>query len=111
MKKRIVTVKKDEDVLRRGLLSLDRLKHKVMYDNNEIELTNREFMLLKILIENKNIVLTRDVLMEKVCGYDYVGETNVIDVYIRYLRTKIDDRFNIKIITTVRGVGYVIKDE
>ena len=78
---------------------------------NEIELTNREFMLLKILIENKNIVLTRDVLMEKVCGYDYVGETNVIDVYIRYLRTKIDDRFNIKIITTVRGVGYVIKDE
>ena len=66
---------------------------------------------LKILIENKNIVLTRDVLMEKVCGYDYVGETNVIDVYIRYLRTKIDDRFNIKIITTVRGVGYVIKDE
>ena len=111
MKKRRVTVKKDEDVLRRGLLSLDRLKHKVMYDNNEIELTNREFMLLKILIENKNIVLTRDVLMEKVCGYDYVGETNVIDVYIRYLRTKIDDRFNIKIITTVRGVGYVIKDE
>ena len=111
LKKRIVTVKKDEDVLRRGLLSLDRLKHKVMYDNNEIELTNREFMLLKILIENKNIVLTRDVLMEKVCGYDYVGETNVIDVYIRYLRTKIDDRFNIKIITTVRGVGYVIKDE
>ena len=68
-------------------------------------------MLLKILMENKNIVLTRDVLMEKVCGYDYVGETNVIDVYIRYLRTKIDDKFNVKIITKVRGVGYVIKDE
>ncbi|MEE0932525.1 MAG: winged helix-turn-helix domain-containing protein, partial [Clostridium sp.] len=81
------------------------------YDNTEIELTNREFMLLKILMENKNIVLTRDVLMEKVCGYDYVGETNVIDVYIRYLRTKIDDKFNVKIINTVRGVGYVIKDE
>ena len=101
LKKRIVTVKKDEDELR----------HKVLYDNTEIELTNREFMLLKILMENKNIVLTRDVLMEKVCGYDYVGETNVIDVYIRYLRTKIDDKFNVKIITTVRGVGYVIKDE
>ena len=83
------------------------------YDLEKIrnELTNREFMLLKILMENKNIVLTRDVLMEKVCGYDYVGETNVIDVYIRYLRTKIDDKFNVKIITTVRGVGYVIKDE
>ena len=111
LKKRIVTVKKDEDVIRCGLLSLDKMKHKVMYDNNEIELTNREFTLLQILMENKNIVLTRDVLIEKACGYDYIGETNVIDVYIRFLRTKIDDVFNTKIITTVRGVGYVIKDE
>ncbi len=50
-------------------------------------------------------------LIEKVCGYNYVGETNVIDVYVRYLRTKIDDVFKVKIISTVRGVGYVIKDE
>ena len=107
LKKRIVTAKKDEDVKKCGLLSLDKMKHKVMYDNNEIELTNREFTLLQILMENKNIVLTRDVLIEKACGYDYIGETNVIDVYIRFLRTKIDDVFN----TTVRGVGYVIKDE
>ena len=111
LKKRIVTAKKDEDVIKCGLLSLDKMKHKVMYDNNEIELTNREFTLLQILMENKNIVLTRDVLIEKACGYDYIGETNVIDVYIRFLRTKIDDVFNTKIITTVRGVGYVIKDE
>ena len=111
LKKRIVTVKKDEDVIKCGLLSLDKMKHKVMYDNNEIELTNREFTLLQILMENKNIVLTRDVLIEKVCGYDYIGETNVIDVYVRFLRTKIDDAFKTKIITTVRGVGYVIKDE
>ena len=111
LKKRIVTVKKDEDVIKCGLLSLDKMKHKVMYDNNEIELTNREFTLLQILMENKNIVLTRDVLIEKACGYDYIGETNVIDVYIRFLRTKIDDVFNTKIITTVRGVGYAIKDE
>ena len=108
---RIRTAKKDEDVIKCGLLSLDKMKHKVMYDNNEIELTNREFTLLQILMENKNIVLTRDVLIEKACGYDYIGETNVIDVYIRFLRTKIDDVFNTKIITTVRGVGYVIKDE
>ena len=99
------------NVLRCGLLSLDKMRHKVMYDNTEIELTNREFTLLQILMENKNIVLTRDVLIEKVCGYDYIGETNVIDVYVRYLRTKIDDNFKVKIITTVRGVGYVIKDE
>lgn len=111
LKKRVVTIKKDEDIISCGLLSLDKMKHKVMYDNREIELTNREFTLLQILMENKNIVLTRDVLIEKVCGYNYVGETNVIDVYVRYLRTKIDDVFNVKIITTVRGVGYVIKDE
>ncbi|MGL5378741.1 response regulator transcription factor [Clostridium sp.] len=110
LKKRVVTIKKEEKISC-GLLALDKTRHKVTYDETEIELTNREFNLLQILIENKNIVLTRDVLIEKVCGYDYVGETNVIDVYIRYLRTKIDDRFNTKIITTVRGVGYVIKDE
>lgn len=111
LKKRVFTVKKDEDVIRCGLLTLDKMRHKVMYGDTEIELTNREFTLLQILMENKNIVLTRDVLIEKVCGYNYVGETNVIDVYIRFLRTKIDDVFNTKIITTVRGVGYVIKDE
>lgn len=111
LKKRVVTVKKDVDVLSCGPLSLDKKKHKVVYNNTEIELTNREFTLLQILMENKNIVLTREVLIEKVCGYDYFGETNVIDVYIRFLRTKIDDVFNTKIITTVRGVGYVIKDE
>lgn len=110
LKKRVVTVKK-EDILRCGLLTLDKMRHKVTYDNTEVELTNREFTLLQILMENKNIVLTRDVLIEKLCGYDYVGETNVIDVYVRFLRTKIDDAFKTKIITTVRGVGYVIKDE
>ena len=111
LKKRVFTVKKDEDVIRGGLLTLDKMRHKVMYGDTEIELTNREFTLLQILMENKNIVLTRDVLIEKVCGYNYVGETNVIDVYVRYLRTKIDDVFKVKIISTVRGVGYVIKDE
>ncbi|HII4486954.1 TPA: response regulator transcription factor [Clostridium perfringens] len=111
LKKRVFTVKKDEDIIRCGLLTLDKMRHKVMYGDTEIELTNREFTLLQILMENKNIVLTRDVLIEKVCGYNYVGETNVIDVYVRYLRTKIDDVFKVKIISTVRGVGYVIKDE
>lgn len=111
LKKRVFTVKKDEDVIRCGLLTLDKMRHKVMYGDTEIELTNREFTLLQILMENKNIVLTRDVLIEKVCCYNYVGETNVIDVYVRYLRTKIDDVFKVKIISTVRGVGYVIKDE
>lgn len=111
LKKRTVIKKEDNNVLTCKLLNLDKARHKVTYDGKEIELTNREFNLLQILLENKNIVLTRDILMEKVCGYDYIGETNVIDVYIRYLRTKIDDIFKVKVIYTVRGVGYVIKDE
>ena len=101
----------DESKLQIGKLILDKNSHEVTYDGTMIELTNREFNLLQILLENRNIVLNRDFLMENVCGYDYVGETNVIDVYIRFLRTKIDDVFNVKIISTVRGVGYVIKDQ
>ena len=111
LKKRTVIEKIDTDILSCGLLSLDIKRHKVIFNNTEIELTNREFTLLKILMENKNIVLSRDILMEKVCGYEYIGETNVIDVYVRFLRTKIDDVFETKVITTIRGVGYVIKDE
>ena len=68
-------------------------------------------MMLKTLLENQDIVLSRDTLLNKVCGYDYAGETNVVDVYIRYLRSKIDDAFGVKMIRTVRGVGYVIKSE
>ena len=77
-------------------------------DGHEISLTNREFLMLQTLLENTDIVLSRDTLLEKVCGYDYVGETNVIDVYIRYLRSKIDNVFSVNMIRTVRGVGYVI---
>lgn len=111
LRKRKVTKEEKFDVISFGKLSLDKVRHRVTYDEKEIELTKREFSLLQLLLENKNIVLTRDVLLEKLCGYDYVGETNVIDVYVRYLRTKIDDAFKVKIISTVRGVGYVIKDE
>ncbi|MFQ6999991.1 MAG: response regulator transcription factor [Clostridium sp.] len=112
LKKRTIIEKKQNlDILTYKLLSLNKRRHEVTYDGNVVELTHREFNLLQVLLENKNIVLTRDVLMEKVCGYDYIGETNVIDVYIRYLRTKIDDKFKTKIISTVRGVGYIIKDE
>ena len=67
--------------------------------------------MLKVLLENKDIVLSRDTLLEKVCGYDYMGETNVVDVYVRFLRSKIDEEFGVKMIQTVRGVGYVIKSE
>ena len=67
--------------------------------------------MLKVLLENRNIVISRDTLLEKVCGYDYFGETNIIDVYVRYLRSKLDDVYQVKWIQTVRGVGYVIRDD
>ena len=101
----------EEGILRWQELTLDDRRHRVRYADHEIALTNREFLMLKTLLENQDIVLSRDTLLNKVCGYDYVGETNVVDVYIRYLRAKIDDAFGIKMIQTVRGVGYVIPSE
>jgi two-component system, OmpR family, response regulator ArlR len=99
------------DIIQIGSLKLDLIKYVVSYDNEIIDLTKKEFDLLKYLMLNKEIVLSRDTILEKVWGYDYFGDTNVVDVYIRYLRTKIDDKYNTKFIYTVRGVGYQIKDE
>ena len=90
---------------------MDTARHTVVYGDQNIDLTKREFLLLRILLENKSIVLSRDTLLARVWGYDYMGETNVVDVYVYYLRNKIDDVFGIKLIHTVRGVGYVIKDD
>lgn len=102
---------KEEGVFFWKNLVLDDRKRRVTVGNQEISLTNREFLMLETLLENMDIVLSRDTLLEKVCGYDYVGETNVVDVYVRFLRTKIDETFGFKMIQTVRGVGYVIKSE
>lgn len=99
----------DNKIEIRGV-SLDPDRHEVSVNGENIELSNREFELLHTLMLNKNLVLGREKLMNLVCGYDYIGETNIIDVYVRYLRTKIDDKYGIKLITTVRGVGYSIKE-
>ena len=99
------------NVLRVGTVALDVDRHEVTVEGSPIELTNREFEVLKALMENVNIVMTRDRLASVALGYDYVGETNIIDVYIRHLRSKIDDRHGIKLISTVRGVGYVIRED
>lgn len=97
-------------VLTCGKLELDSACHTVTYDGTQIDLTKREFMMLELMLLNKNIVLSRETFIERVWGYDYMGETNVVDVYVRYLREKIDDAFGINLIRTVRGVGYVLKD-
>lgn len=94
-----------------GPLIMDVDRHEVSVDGQEVELTRREFDLLRYLLENKEKVVTREVLLDNVWGFDFVGETNTVDVYIRFLRSKIDERFHVKLIHTVRGVGYVIREE
>jgi len=91
------------------LLHID--QHKVERNGQEIKLTLQEFMLLKLLMENKNKVLTRSQILDSVWGINYNSNTNVVDVYISYLRNKIDtDGFN-KLIETVKGRGYLIRTE
>ena len=90
---------------------LDIKRRTVTVNETAVELTKREFDLLHYLLKNKGIVVTRDMLLENVWDYEFDGGTNAVDVYIRFLRGKIDEVFDIKLIHTVRGVGYVIKDE
>ena len=94
-----------------GPLVMDVEKHQVTVRGRNVELTKKEFDLLRHLLENKDRVLTREALLDAVWGFDFVGETNSVDVYIRFLRSKLDDAFGLKLIHTVRGVGYVIKEE
>ncbi|MBE6725601.1 MAG: response regulator transcription factor [Ruminococcaceae bacterium] len=79
--------------------------HAVSYKGKAVELTNREFILLKILMENRGVAMTRERLLSEAWGYDYYGETNIIDVYVRYIRQKTAD----DVIRTIRGVGYMIE--
>ena len=102
---------KDNPVLTAGELSMDVARHQVTVKGQEVELTKKEFDLLRHLLENKGRVLTREALLDSVWGFDFIGETNSVDVYIRFLRSKIDEAFGVKLIHTVRGVGYVIREE
>lgn len=90
-----------------GNISVDFEKHEVNKDNVKIELTLKEFELLEILIKNKGRVMTREFLLDKIWGYEYIGETRTVDVHIRHLRQKVeDDDKNPKYIETIRGIGY-----
>lgn len=103
--------KAEEGVQRWNQLRLDSVRHTVTWSGQTISLTNREFLMLQTLLENRDIVLSRDTLLERVCGYDYFGETNIVDVYVRHIRAKIDEVYGVKMLQTVRGVGYVIRSE
>ena len=94
-----------------GPLSMDVERHEVSVSGTPVELTRREFDLLRYLLENKEKVISRESLLDNVWGFDFAGETNAVDVYIRFLRSKLDERFGVKLIHTVRGVGYAIREE
>ena len=96
--------------LRFGELTLDLTTRRAMRGGRTIDLTMKEFELLKYLMTHPREVLTREQILENVWGYDFMGESNVIEVYIRYLRLKIEDEGEKRLIQTVRGVGYVLRE-
>lgn len=102
---------KTKNILTLKNITVDMDKRLVKVDNDVIELTKKEFELLVYLIQNKNIVISREQILNSVWGYTYMGETNVVDVYVRYLRSKLDEVYDEKYIYTIRGVGYFVKDE
>lgn len=106
-----VKVKPDNLLIYKDI-TLDKGKYEVRKSGKKLVLTLKELELLKMLIENRGRVLTRDILLEKIWGYDYAGETRTVDVHIRHLRQKIhDEDGSNQMIETIRGVGYKINDE
>lgn len=103
--------KNSDHILSSGALQVNLDSREVTVNQVAVELTKKEFDLLAYLLQNKDLVLSREKLLDRVWGYDFAGETNAIDVYIRYLRSKIEEPFDMKFIQTIRGVGYVIRNE
>jgi two-component system, OmpR family, alkaline phosphatase synthesis response regulator PhoP len=102
----------ESEIIKHGDITMDCTRHEVYKGNEYIEMPLKEFELLRLLITNKGKVLSRDVLLEKVWGFDYYGETRTVDVHVRYLRQKIeDDDSNPIYIETVRGIGYRFNDK
>lgn len=101
---------KEQEVWKVADLELNESTREVKRSGASIELTAREFDLLAFLLKHKQQVLTREQLLDNVWGYDYFGDTNIVDVYIRYIRNKVDKPFSAKLVHTVRGVGYVVKE-
>lgn len=103
--------KNKSSVLQVGDLSLDTSSHRAVRRGREIELSSKEFSILEFLMRNEGAILSRESIRGHIWSWDYDGESNVVDVYIRYLRKKIDEGESVKLIHTVRGSGYMIKGE
>ncbi len=97
--------RREDTVLRAAGIELNVPAHTVLYHGKNVDFTNREFILLRTLMENKNTAMSREKLLAAAWGYDYYGETNIVDVYVRYIRQKTDD----SVIKTIRGVGYMVE--
>jgi two-component system, OmpR family, copper resistance phosphate regulon response regulator CusR len=108
---RRATMEKPSNVLQAGDLVLDQLQHSVRRGDTAIDLTAKEFKLLEYLLRNKNAVLTRSTIIEHIWEVTFDSETNVLDVYMTRLRKKVDESYEPKLIHTVRGVGYVLRDD
>ena len=101
---------REEEILTVKDITLDLIKHEVIKNGEKLDLTLKEFDLLKILLQNKGKVLSRNFLLDKIWGYEFYGETRTVDVHIRYLRKKIENPdSNEKYIETIRGIGYKIE--
>ncbi len=100
----------DSDLLQFADLKLNRSSREVYRGQRDIELTAKEFDLLEYLIAHPKQVLTRDQILERVWGYDFMGDSNIIEVYVRYLRLKLEAEGESRLIQTVRGVGYVMRE-
>ena len=101
----------DGNVLQFADLRLDRSSREVYRSSRRIELTAKEFDLLEYLISHPRQVLTRDQILERVWGYDFMGDSNIIEVYVRYLRLKLEANNESRLIQTVRSVGYVMRED
>lgn len=99
------------DEIRAGKLCVNTRNREVTFDGQEVTLTKTEFDMLAYMAAHPDKVLSRDELLSEVWGYSYAGDTNIVDVYVRYLRQKLDERFNVKLMHTVRGVGYLFRYE
>ncbi len=98
------------EILSSGWLSIDTAQRLAFRDGKAMTLTKTQYDLLEYLLRNKNIVLTREQILNHVWGYSYSGDSNIVDVYVRYVRNRIHDKEEPRLIETVRGVGYVIRD-
>ena len=107
---KILIVEDEKQMIQVADLKLDLEKKQVSRNGKNIELTKKEYELLEYLMKNNGIVISREKIIETVWNYDFVGDTKKVDVFIRYLRIKIDDGYDKKLINTVRGFGYVIQE-